>query len=165
MTERMAESIFIIKCGSGVALCYFLYNIWPKYQFDLAMISVLFGLSFENSRKQAVDAILSNVLGCAIALFLLLLPLPGIWLLSFGVILVVVLGYGSGLGEMIKPALAALVIVLLQQERTIHWFGPLQSVFSLLTGCAVAIVLTVMFDFWLPKDVVSSPEDRISSEN
>lgn len=145
---------FIVKCLAGVGICYYLYLIFPSYPLDLAMISVLFGLSFENSKKEAADVMLSNILGCAVGLMLLLLPLPRILLILLGLIIVVIFERRSGLTDSIKPALAGLVIVMLQDHQPDYWIPAIQSAVTLTIGCLVGFLLTLLFSFLLPKEMV-----------
>jgi len=44
----------------------------------------------------------------------------------------------------LRSALAALIIVTLQVEQTRHWYIALERVICVVTGCVVALLITVI---------------------
>lgn len=146
-----AVAFFFIKCLVGVLACYYLYVLWPAYPFEWAMISVVLPLSFDNSKKPAFDRIISNMVGCVVGLALFPIDLPQVLLISVGVTAVIVLSTLLKLGDMVRPALAGFVIVMLREEDSKLWFVPLQRVCTVMAGCIIALLLTFLCGLFVSK--------------
>ena len=158
--SRTAVYVFMIKGILGLGICYYLYLIFPDYPFDWAMVSVVLTLSFDNSKKFAVERIISNILGCMIGLGLFPVPLPRVLLLVIGVILVIQAVLLMKLEEMVRQALAAFVIVMLREENSQLWFIPLHRVITVIAGCLVALLLTLILDIFIPNNKCKNGSDQ-----
>jgi uncharacterized membrane protein YgaE (UPF0421/DUF939 family) len=139
--------LYALKCVIGVSICYMLYELWPQYPFNWALVSVVLALSPDNSNKQAINRIIANVLGCGVGILLFPLPIPNLAAILIGVVLVIALGERLNLSETIRTALSALLIVTLQEYKLKIWYIPLERVLCVMTGCIVAVLLTFLFNF------------------
>lgn len=143
---------FTIKCVIGVAICYYFYVEWPMYPFEWAIISVGLGLSFDNTSKAAVDRTVANILGCFAGLVLYPVPISPLLQLCIGIVLIVFAGFKFNRVDMIRTAITAFVIVMLQNKSSRLWFIPLERALTTLVGCMIAFLLTVLFNLFLPKN-------------
>lgn len=137
---------YLIKCLIGVVICYALYYYMPEYPCYWAIVSVVLVLSPDNSNRLAYDRIKANALGCAIGISLYPLQLSDMSILCLGVALTIVAGIVLGITGMLRTALAALVIIILQQEQTKHWYVALERVICVAAGCTVALLITILFN-------------------
>jgi uncharacterized membrane protein YgaE (UPF0421/DUF939 family) len=88
----LPELSYVLKCLSGVSICYILYIAFPKYPFFWAIISVVLAISPDNSNQQAYDRMKANLLGCAVGLGLYFLHLPSLLTLCLGIFIVIFIG-------------------------------------------------------------------------
>src|ERR1700722_4037634 len=114
--KGLPDLFYILKCLSGVSICYILYIGFPKYPFFWALVSVVLAFSPDNSNQQAYDRMKANLLGCAVGMGLYFLHLPSLLALCLGVFLVIFLGTALKIPTALRPALAALVIVTIRQQ-------------------------------------------------
>ena len=146
MSEFSSYIAYLIKCLIGVIICYALYNFIPEYPFYWSIVSVVLVLSPDKSNRLAYDRMKANALSCAIGIALYPLKLPDMLILCLGVVLTIVAGIVLGITSMLRTALAALVIIILQQEQTKHWYMALERVICVVTGCVVALLITILFN-------------------
>ena len=151
ITIKLPVSVFIIKCILGVGICYCIYKRWPQYPFNWAIISVALGLSFDNTHKHATDRIIANILGCFVGLILYLIPLPYVLQLCVGVAIIVLIGCKFNIADTIRSALAAFLIIMLQDKSSERWSIPVERVLCVMTGCCVALLLNIVFNMMLAK--------------
>jgi uncharacterized membrane protein YccC len=138
--------IYAIKCLLGIVICFILYISFPKYPFNWALVSVVLALSPDNNNKQAVNRMIANILGCCVGLCIYPLSLPVLALICIGASLVLAIGFALNIQFTLRSALSALVIVMLQEEKVKHWYIPLERVICVITGCVVALLLTIVFN-------------------
>jgi uncharacterized membrane protein YccC len=152
--------IYLIKVILGVIICYILYKYIPQYPFYWSLVSVVLATSLDRSTDQAYDRIKANVLGCLVGVSLYPIELPELLILCFGVIIIVFLAIGLKITSTVRSALAALIIITLQVEKTKHWYIALERVVCVVAGCVVALLLTLLFNKLWPK----APEVRVTKE-
>jgi len=141
-----ANLIYAVKCVIGVIICFILYTSFPQYPFNWALVSVVLALSPDNSNSQAIGRMVANLLGCGVGLCIYPIHLPGVVLLCLGVILVIGMAFSLKLTANLRSALSAIVIVMLQEEKVKHWYVPMERVLCVITGCVVALLLTLLFN-------------------
>jgi uncharacterized membrane protein YgaE (UPF0421/DUF939 family) len=141
------NAVYIIKCLTGILICYGLYKCIPQYPFYWAMVSVSISLSMDNSTDQAYNFMKSNVLGCAVGITLYPLHLPVFLILSIGIVLTICIGIALNITETIRSALVSLGIVIVREEQEKHWFIALERVTCIIAGCLVGLLVTVFFSF------------------
>jgi uncharacterized membrane protein YgaE (UPF0421/DUF939 family) len=145
--------IYLIKVILGVIICYILYKSVPQYPFYWSLVSVVIATSLDRSTDQAYDRIKANVLGCVVGASLYPIQLPELLIICLGVVIIVFLAIGFKITSTLRSALAALIIILLQAETTKHWYIALERVVCVVTGCVVALLLTLFFNKFWPKAV------------
>jgi len=147
-----AHLVYIIKCVIGLIICYILYKAIPQYPFYWSIVSVLLAMSPDSSsNSQAYNRIKANILGCAVGIGLYPIHLPELLILCIGVMLAIVLGIALKMTDSLRSALAALVIVTLQSEQSKHWYIALERVMCVVAGCVIALLITLVFSWVLPK--------------
>jgi|EP01037_Dinobryon_pediforme_P005041 uncharacterized membrane protein YccC len=145
----LSNVAYLCKCLIGVVICYILYREIPQYPFYWAIVSVVIALSPDNSSKQAFNRIKANILGCAIGISLYPLHLPNLVILCIGIILTICIGLVLNFNEALRSAMAALIIVTIQVEEGKHWYIALERVGCVVTGCVVALLITMLFNLKL----------------
>lgn len=143
--------IYLMKCLTGVIICYLLYKYIPQYPFYWSLVSVVVALSPDNSNTLAYDRMKANLLGCAVGLCLYPIHISYLLILCIGVILTIVIGIAFRITQTLRSALAALVIVTIQEQLENHWYIALERVACVVAGCLVALLVTMLFNMILKK--------------
>ncbi len=147
----LSHILYLIKVILGVIICYILYKSIPEYPFYWSLVSVVIATSLDRSTDQAYDRIKANILGCIVGASLYPIQLPELLAMCIGVTIIVFLAIGFKITSTLRSALAALIIILLQAETTKHWYIALERVVCVVTGCVVALLLTLFFNKIWPK--------------
>ncbi|MGA2142241.1 MAG: FUSC family protein [Brevinematales bacterium] len=139
--------LYLVKCLLGSSLCYLLYVLFPGFQFSWSIISILLVLApdHNDSIKLAVDRIRANIIGAFIGLAAFFLPIPGIFTLWIAILATIFFCTFIKLGNATRTALAALIIVLLQENEKNDWRLGLERMGAVATGSLFALVLTIAF--------------------
>jgi uncharacterized membrane protein YgaE (UPF0421/DUF939 family) len=135
---------YVLKCLIGVTICYVLYIEIPQYPFYWSIVSVALALSPDNSNAQAYDRMKANLLGCAIGLCLYPLHFSPLLALCIGVLLTISIGLAAKITGALRPALAALIIVTINEQKQGRWV-PVERVVCVVAGCLVALLLSLLF--------------------
>lgn len=109
------------------------------------MISVVLVFTPDNDQRLAFDRIKANFLGSAIGLLVYLLPIHNIFLFCIGVVVTILLGIILRLENTIRPALAAVIIVLVEEQEKEGYAVALERTICVLVGCIVALCITLVF--------------------
>jgi len=142
----LSDFIYTLKCVIGVSICYIIYQLVPQYPFYWAIVSVVLAFSRDNSNEQAYSRIEANILGCTVGACLYPFHIPEIVTLCLGVVITIIAGFLLHITTTTRTALAALIIVVIQVEQTKHWEVAIQRVVCVVTGCTIALVLTLVFN-------------------
>ena len=142
----LANLLYVIKCVAGITVCYFLYREFPHYPFYWSIVSVAITVSPDSSNKLAYDRITANCLGCAISLALYPIHAPALVLLCVGVGITILVGTALNLTNVLRTAIAALVIVIITEQEHRSYLIALERVACVITGCAVALAVTLIFN-------------------
>ena len=142
----LATLLYVFKCIVGITLCYILYRSFPQYPFYWSIVSVAITVSPDSSNKLAYDRIIANCLGCAVSLALFPIHAPGLVLLCAGVAITILAGTLLKLSNVLRTALAALVIVIITEQEHRSYSVALERVGCVITGCAVALAVTLIFN-------------------
>jgi uncharacterized membrane protein YgaE (UPF0421/DUF939 family) len=137
---------YLLKCLTGVIICYILYKEFPQYPFYWAIVSVVVALAPDNSNRQAYDRMKANILGCAVGLSLYPVHIPNLVLLCLGITFTIAIGIALRLTSTLRSAMAALVIVLIHEEQVKEWYLPLERVLCVVAGCLAALIVTLIFN-------------------
>jgi uncharacterized membrane protein YccC len=138
---------YVLKCLLGTLICYWFYARFPGHQLYWSIVSVLLVLAPEvrDSVHLSFTRMWANAIGAAVGLALYLTPLPTVPALCLAVVATIAVCHYLALGGAVRTALAALVIVYIQQSESRDWTIALERVGSVLLGCLVALALTLAF--------------------
>ena len=139
---------YLLKCLTGVSICYGLYVAFPRYPFYWSIISVVLAFSPDNTNRMAYDRMKANLLGCGVGLGLYFLHLPDLLALVIGITLVISIGMAAKMPSTIRSALAALIIVIINERKQGEWNVPIQRVICVVVGCLIALLLTLVFNLF-----------------
>lgn len=143
------EIQYILKCLIGVSFCYVPYVLFPQHEFYWSIISVLLVLApdHSDSNRLAMDRMKANIIGSVIGLFafLFLVHIPVLFVLCIAVIVNILICYMLGLENTTRSALAALVIVLIQEKENSSWLAGFERMGCVIVGCLIAIIITYIF--------------------
>jgi len=142
----LSTILYIAKCILGVIICYFLYKQFPQYPFYWSLVSVAITISPDSSNKLAYDRIIANTLGCAVALLIYPVQAPSLLLLCLGVAITIAAGTLLKLTNVLRTAIAALVIIIITEGEHRNWQIALERVGCVITGCVVALAVTLLFN-------------------
>jgi len=142
----LSTILYIAKCILGVIICYFLYKQFPQYPFYWSLVSVAITISPDSSNKLAYDRIIANTLGCAVALLIYPIQAPSLLLLCLGVAITIAAGTLLKLTNVLRTAIAALVIIIITEGEHRNWQIALERVGCVITGCVVALAVTLLFN-------------------
>jgi uncharacterized membrane protein YccC len=139
--------LYLVKCLLGTSFCYALYKTFPQYHLYWSIISLLLVLApdWNNSIQLPLNRIKANITGGVVGLLCFLLPFPQLIGLCCGVVATILVCYLLNYPQASRSALAALVIVYLQEYETAKWSIALERIFSVILGCLIALALTLIF--------------------
>lgn len=143
------EFQYILKCLIGVSVCYVPYVFFPQHEFYWSIISVLLVLApdHNDSNRLAMDRMKANIIGSIAGLvsYLFIAHFPTLLVLSGAVIVNIIICYMLGLENTTRSALAALVIVLIQEKENSSWLAGFERMGCVIVGCLIAIIITYIF--------------------
>lgn len=146
--------IYVLKCLLGLALCYFFYWLFPQYRFYWSIVSVLLVISPDDldCKKLPIARMKANIAGSLVGLILFIIHPPNLLMMSIGVVTTILICYMIQLGTATRSALAALIIVLVQQLNDHSLISAFERMVSVVLGCLVALFITYLFEYahkWL----------------
>lgn len=146
--------IYVLKCLLGLALCYFFYWLFPQYRFYWSIVSVLLVISPDDldCKKLPIARMKANIAGSLVGLILFIIHPPNLLMMSIGVVTTILICYIIQLGTATRSALAALIIVLVQQLNDHSLISAFERMVSVVLGCLVALFITYLFEYahkWL----------------
>lgn len=144
--KLVPEPFYLLKCLTGVVICYLLYIKIPNYPFFWALVSVVLATAPDTSNRLAYDRMIANLLGCGAGLCLFPLHLPGLAALCLGILLVLAVGYALKISGTLRSAMAALIIVSIHEQESREWFIPIERVVCVVVGCLVALLVALVFN-------------------
>ncbi|OQA74232.1 MAG: hypothetical protein BWY32_03662 [bacterium ADurb.Bin243] len=161
--------IYILKCVSGASICYALYKFFPDHQFSWSIVSVLLVIAPESadSVRLACDRMKANILGASVGMSVFIVHTPEFISLCIAVAATILLATFIKLGGASRSALAALVIVLIQENEKNTWRSALERMGCVVSGCVVGLLVTVVF-FKLENYIrykIKSTEARLAPAN
>lgn len=140
--------IYILECIVGLSICYTLYKCFPQHQFYWSMISVVLVIAPDGtSNRLAIDRMKANILGSSIGLLLFLIHQPNLFLICVAVILTILIGIFLKLNAALRPALAALIIVMIHEEQqNSTWHIAIERMGCVMLGCVIGLLITIVFN-------------------
>ncbi|WP_158796424.1 aromatic acid exporter family protein [Pedobacter sp. L105] len=149
MSKR--DSIYLVKCLIGAAICCGLSFYFPQYPLYWAVISVVLVISPNRSNQFAFNYMKANLLGAVTGLGLFFLNLPDLVTILLGVTIVIFLGIVLKMMNSMRMALTGFVIVAIQGQQTRHWYIALERVSCVVSGCLIAVLITMLFNLRIKK--------------
>jgi uncharacterized membrane protein YccC len=145
--------LYLLKCLIGTSFCYGLYKAIPQYHLYWSIISLLLVLApdWNNSIQLPLNRIKANLTGGIVGLLCFFLPFPQLLSLCIGVLATILVCSILNYSQATRSALAALVIVFIQEYESAKWSIALERIFSVILGCLVALALTLIFRFFEEK--------------
>lgn len=141
--------LYVLKCILGLVICYFFYWLFPQYRFHWSIVSVLLVLSPDDldSKKLPVSRIKANIIGSMVGLLIFLIHPPNLLMMCIGTVLTIIICSIIKLGAATRPALAALIIVLVQEGSQGSWINAFERMISVILGCLVALAITFLMQY------------------
>ncbi|HZJ88765.1 MAG TPA: FUSC family protein [Sphaerochaeta sp.] len=138
--------IYISKCLLGTVLCYQLYLAFPEWRLLWTIISLLLVLApdWDNSIALPINRIQANITGALIGLFCFFLPTSELFKLLIGVVITILI-CTRFFPNSTRSALAALVIVLMQEGNQPMISYALQRIGAVILGSLVGLAITLLF--------------------
>ena len=141
-------AVYILECILGLCICYTLYKCFPQHQFYWSMISVVLVIAPDgkDSNRLALDRIKANILGSSVGLSLFLIRIPNLFLICLGVILTIAIAIFLKLNSALRPALAALIIVMIHEEgQNSTWHIAVERMVCVMIGCIIGLLIHTRF--------------------
>jgi len=138
---------YITKCISAVGMIYFFSYLFHYPYIGWCLISAVLVLSpdAKEALPLAFTRIAANLVGGASTLLCLLGGLPNIVTISLAYCLAITACYGFNLMNASRTALAAVTIITLTPADAHLWGNSLERVLSVVAGCIVGLVITLVF--------------------
>ncbi len=112
--------LYLVKCLLGTVICYGFYVLVPQYHLYWSLVSVLMVLAPDH-----LDSIKAA--------------------LCIGVPVTILVCYLLGFGNAARSALAAIIIVFIQENESGNWQIAMERMGAVVLGCLVALALTLLF--------------------
>lgn len=144
---RVDFGLYIAKCLIGASICYGLYLLFPGVQFSWSIVSVLLVLApdFRDSVRLSFDRIKANMIGASLGLAAYLVWPPNQLSLGVSILGTILVCTFFKLSGATRTALAAVVIVLIQEKERDNWDLGLQRMAAVVVGSLVGMALTILF--------------------
>ncbi|WP_320130203.1 FUSC family protein [uncultured Sphaerochaeta sp.] len=146
-TGNAVYALYLLKSIIGTCICYAFYKAIPEYHLYWSIISLLLVLApdWDNSIKLPLNRIKANLTGGIVGLLCFFIPFPQLFTLCLGVIATILVCSILNYSTATRSALAALVIVYIQEYETASWIVSLERIFSVILGSLVGLALTLLF--------------------
>lgn len=148
---------YIVKCLLGSLICYTLYRLFPEHQFQWSIISLLLVIAPEekDSFRLSIDRMKANIIGATIGLAAILMCGLNVMVLLISVSGTILFCSFIKLGNASRSALAALIIVLTDEEHMAGGISAYERMFCVVAGCIIAMAITYIF-IWINRPEKSS---------
>ncbi|MGC4017724.1 MAG: aromatic acid exporter family protein [Luteolibacter sp.] len=140
--------LYIVKCLTATTVTFLLSRLLNYQDIGWCLISVMLVLApdHKDSVPFALNRIGANLIGVGCSLIPLLFGGPGIITFCVAYALAILLCDRFKLMASCRTALAAVTIIMLQHDAQLHlWDNVLKRLLSVLAGCAIALLITVLF--------------------
>lgn len=143
--------IYILKCILGASICYLFHYFFPDFRFYWSIVSVVLVISPDDieCKTLPISRIKANIIGSLIGLILFLVHIPNLPIMCIGIVLTIIICNIIKLGSATRSALAALVIVLIQESTDVSFISALQRMVSVVVGCLTALLINYAFELIL----------------
>jgi uncharacterized membrane protein YccC len=147
MEEEKAILLYIAKCMIGCLIMFVLGEAMTWLDISWVLISMLLVLSPDGSEAVplALVRVKANLVASFVTILIMLVsphPMMGI---CVAIAITIICCYAMGLMAGSRAALAAVIIVALHPGGEHLWTTAALRVFSVVTGCLLALLLTFAF--------------------
>lgn len=141
--------IYIFKCVLGASICYLFHYLFPEFRFYWSIVSVVLVISPDDieCKELPISRIKANIIGSLVGLILFLIHLPNLVFMCVGILLTIFICNMIKLGAATRSALAALVIVLIQESTDVSFISAFQRMLSVVIGCFTALIINYGVEF------------------
>lgn len=150
MSERdKGLLLYGAKCMTGTFIVFMISSLLHYADLTWCLISVILVLSPEGTDAVplALTRIKANLVGAAVGLLCLLISPANVWIISFALTLSIFLCYLFRLDAGARSALAATIIIMLNDGDRHIWNTALERVIAVLVGCIIGLLITFAFHF------------------
>lgn len=158
MSPKIDKSIalYMGKCAASCVLAYGLSLLLPGHDLSWFLISIVLVLSPDSAESipLAVIRIKANLLGALASIAIAMLTLPPLFGLAIALMLTVLLCHYFNVMSGSRPALAAVIIILLHpHENGTPWDIVLLRLAAVIAGCVAGLAITALFHgtYWQRK--------------
>ncbi len=140
--------LYMGKCAASCALAYALSRLLPGHDMSWFLISIVLVLSPDSAESipLAIIRIKANLLGAAASIAVLLLTLPPLLGLAIALMMTVALCHLFNVMSGSRPALAAVIIILLHPHDGLHpWDTAVLRLLAVAGGCIAGLAITALF--------------------
>jgi uncharacterized membrane protein YgaE (UPF0421/DUF939 family) len=140
--------IYSLKCAIGFLVGFSLYAIFPQYEVNWAILSIILVLSPEDkeAKRLALERMKANLIGSVIAVVLFFFHEPNLQMMIIGALLVIAVCYLFGLLNVSRTALATLIIILLYEQEKTSWIGAAERLICVVGGCLIGLGITLVVE-------------------
>ncbi len=168
MNDRLKSFItYSAKCITGAVIVLSVSHLFPKLTYAdtiWCLFSVLLVLSPDgkDSISLAFNRIKANLMGATIGfVFITLFPHHiTLWIISFALLVTLAAGYLLKWETAIRPALVAVVIIIMPQNAMPSVNTPIARVISVAVGCLLGIAITYVYHFRQNQNQVEKEEEQ-----
>lgn len=152
--KRALQSTFIsytIRALTGFLVGYIILISFPQYDLFWMLLSIILVISPEeqDARKLTFERVVSNLIGSLSGLVGVLFDWVTAIKIPFAVILAIVLCRLFNLMKVVRSAVVAVLIILIEHKEDIY--SPFERFFSVLVGCLIGLLVTVLMTYLMKK--------------
>ncbi len=139
---------YILEFLSASGVVYLLLTFYPQHRLLWAMTSIALVLTpkSEESRALIYARIRANILGSLVGFVIMLIHEPNIVLFCVGAVATILLCKALRMYATVRSAVVALIIIMVPVYSDAHTRIALERMICVITGCVVALLVTVFFD-------------------
>jgi len=142
--------LYILKCVIGILCAHVittLFNIADSTNWCLLSVLLVLSPDSEDSYKLAMTRIKANLVAAGAGLLVSPFYVPGMFWISVGVVLVIVLCYVFGVEAGARSASVAIIIILMHDETHRWWESATGRASAVLLGCLIGLLITFVFHY------------------
>lgn len=158
---RSQDTVYLIKCILGLSICYLLYLWYPQSGFYWSIITVVMVFSPDHSNTLAFDRMRATAIGTLVGVSLFFIHRPNLAMIALGITITIIICTYLQLENSTRSALAAQVIVMLNEKTDNTWATAITRMVCVYAGCIIAVVITLLFNYFLNRKKSGSPQNEI----
>lgn len=159
--ERNPLIIYILEFLAASGAAYTLFTIYPEHRLLWSMTSIALVLTpkSEESRALIYGRIKANILGSLVGFVIMLIHEPNIILFCAGAVAAILLSKYLKVYKTVRSAMVALVMIMIPSYQEPRAAVAIERIVCVVVGCAIAFLVTLLFDFLLAKSAEGAALD------